>query len=406
MSNKTMGELFFNYSDVKFDSSTASDVIVFLQKFMRRNEEHINFFSGNLLGVNKVIWSPADTSYWMENICKIYDYTSLHEDIFELSGIKKSWKVSTEPINQSFIFMIHGFHDSNLTAEQKTKVMVACMNLLQIKFLTAINHSFFKYGADINISTAMYESLSKKSLLKKYQNWGNLIQARSEYLVSKNSPHYDVIRDYKDTEGPVDFVNDVRGRVKNGLKNLTGKFMDLKSAEARIGSYGSLTEVDGKVSVREYQRSVDGFIIRFAGIVEDPADFIRKDLMGITLELINTASENNLKAGLMYISQHVKVGKTAKMDLMKDINDFSAYIFSFIRTTNLNEKDLSTIALNLRAVFRSHKVGDEKLNKFKNSMDKVVDMTVTANHAATRSATKVALQMYIALRILTIKYYN
>ena len=29
MSNKTMGELFFNYSDVKFDSSTASDVIVF-----------------------------------------------------------------------------------------------------------------------------------------------------------------------------------------------------------------------------------------------------------------------------------------------------------------------------------------------------------------------------------------
>lgn len=407
MSYKNIQEIFDDSSDMVMTRERGSEIIMTYLRFIRRNDDHINFFGGNLLGVHKVVWSPADTTHWLETICEIYDPDSIHNDILDLPGVKSSWKNSTSAINQSFLWVLNKTYNSKLTNAEKEKIMIATLNLMQAKFLTALNNTFFEHGSDVNIATAMYESLSKKSLLKKLKSWGEVLNYRSRYLVLENRKFIAIYKDNSNTKNSIDYVNSIRTRVKKGLNNLTRKYYQTRDEERAIGSYKTFTKIEGETVIRDYERDVDTSINRFKAIAENPADLIRPELLQVVMGIVKTAAVSNVTATLSLLSQIVKTGgKHKKIDVNAALVGYMEYVYSFIRTAHMDPNNLPNVAIRIAAVARAHQTGDARLNEFKRALESIIDVSVTTKHEATRSATKVAVQLYIALRLLTIKHFN
>ena len=61
-------------SHLKIDTKLAKVVSGFVIGFANRNEDHVAFFGGNLMGVQRVRFTTEDPNMWMDDIIEGDDY--------------------------------------------------------------------------------------------------------------------------------------------------------------------------------------------------------------------------------------------------------------------------------------------------------------------------------------------
>jgi len=402
---KTIKDLIEKYSEAKFDRAKMEMIVRGYNNFIHKNDDHIQFFGGNLIGVYPIRFKSEDRDYWVEDVAEVLDIESFKEELHELPEINKEFAVSGNPVNYIFTWIIHKCLTADLPSKYKEMGAHAAMNMLQIKFLTSVDAKRFPYRADEALAQAVYEQLSRKSLLKLTGNWKALIEYRTDGFLSKKSIHQKALNKMDDNEEQVALVNDVQDRVRKSYNKLTSTFYELRDSEARILSQQAfITNLEGEQVLREFTNNIEDNAKKMHDILQYRNDFIKEELIQATLNLVESATESNLVKALDFISDNIDGKK--RFDITKEVGALVVYIHQFMKSSEIDEKNIPEIVSRLRSGFRSHRTNNKAVLDIKEKVEDIVKRSISARHEATLSATKVAVLVYISLRILSIRYYN
>ena len=85
-------------SDLELDSKLVKRLSHFKHAFINKNDDHIKFFGGNLLGVEVVRYLQADRDEWFSEVLDVDD-VSLTEALYSLEVINEEYKRTSDVVN-------------------------------------------------------------------------------------------------------------------------------------------------------------------------------------------------------------------------------------------------------------------------------------------------------------------
>ena len=111
MSYELVKDVYDDLADhIVFDTAFCSKLIVYYMDFVNKNENHILFFGGHLLGVYPVSFTDEDRTKWFNEILGV-DELVLRPHLIKIPAINEEFAVSSDTWNLSAIWLLHRIYN-------------------------------------------------------------------------------------------------------------------------------------------------------------------------------------------------------------------------------------------------------------------------------------------------------
>ena len=393
---------------LSIDSNLLKRIKLFQVNFKNRNQEHIEFFGGNLTGVQVVRFLPSDKDRWFDEIIETND-GPLSEKLLQLPDVNAKWFISSDTFNLSSIWLLHKiFNDKHLTEQQKHDGMLDIVLILQYKFLTSILFHWFRYPADRATAEATYAQLTYKFAIKQYGSWIVLLTARAEELISKTSIHYNTIKLMRDDKDVVYMLNDTQGRIKDILKNIYAVFDRVHNSGARIHTTSSVSiDHEGEEILKDRAHHQMTYTRYINTIISDKNSFIKHELTDIIESALPTMPSKLFLLTLEWMSNNYR--QTGASEIEEVLNEVIIYTFSFISENKeliRKESDLAVLLSKLKGSIMASRATDETLIKLRETTEIIVKKATQNHNNSVIAATRTGILLYITLRSIVMKHYT
>ena len=392
---------FDRLAPVKIDRALVKKVMQYTIAFTRKNEDHINFFGGNLIGVYSVKWIKEDELLWMEDILHIADIEELRDDVSDLPNINDNFIVSSDVINLSFMWLAHkALNAKELTHDEKDKFVRSVLNMMQYKFISSLHTRRFKYKANMEVALAVYEQLTQKSMIKRCESWAALVDARTEDILDPHGVSYNAIKDFDKDEEIVRVINDIWCRTSSIIQLLTDDYYKMLESESRISTNKLFTTIDGTDILKNNTNKFMQIKTYMHDIIPDRNAFIKEDLKKVILQIVDTANPHFLDATLLYFVQNIKSKK--QHELISLVDDILTYVFEIIRKEKMDIRSVPVITMKLKASFRSSRNANPLFISIKERMGHIVSDSNHRIDDGDLSSVRIAAMLYISVRALIV----
>ncbi len=396
--------------DVVFDHKLYAKVCEMESRFVNKKQEHIEFFGGNLTGVEVVRFTDSDRDFLFNEVLKC-DEGELRLQVYALKDahgrplINQEWARASDVFNLACVWLIYRFNNSKILNESQrheAKVRVGCY--LFYKFLTSLLQHYFRYPADRETAQAAYAALSNKYALKRLGSWGETIRDLSDKAVTKDSVYHSVIDKMDNDVKVVNFVQDLQGRIRDMLKNIYEEIVNASKHGHKIKSTSSLIESDGELILRDNTRSPGIYARYLKTIISDKNTFIRMELVDVITSVMRTLSPRLLLTTLQWASDNYLLSKDSRIEKAVDIVLEHAIEYMSINRT-MATSDISDMIDKLRGAYMSSRSTDHKLLEARKLIGQIVkDATGTKNESMIATV-RTAFMLYLVSRAYTMKYY-
>lgn len=388
------------------DSKLAKKIAQYQVAFRTRNEDHIEFFGGKLLGNKVVRFLPSDQDRWFEEILQT-DEVELTEKIHNLPTVNPDFFVSSNAMNLSCVWLMHALNRSKLPEKEKFEAMVNVALVLQYKYITSIIYHFYPYPADEATAQMAYAQLSKKFLITQYQNWYELLRAMSERLVQRGELHWRAIDKMEHDSDVIKMVNDVQGRLRDMVKNITRVFMEVHKQGVRMHSTSAVVEFDGEEILRDKTRGLVGYTRYIESVVPDKASFIRQELVAVIVQIMPSMNPRLFEQCLEWMSDNYQQRNAGLIEQL--LEETLIHSFGYLKAnSNLvrNTHDLSGILSRLRGTYMSSRNSDPVLWNLREKAEQVAQLATQNKNANTLAALRTGILLYVCLRTYTMHHYS
>lgn len=401
-------------SSIPFDMALMRKVCELESRFVSKKQEHIEFFGGNLTGVQVVRFTQADRDRLFIDVLDCDD-AELEERIYALKDptdphqkkplINPEWNVVSDVFNMACVWLIHSFHHSkHLDASHREEAKVRVCQYLMYKYLTSLLFRYFKYPADPEVARATYEQLSLKFRLKELGSWGATIREMAENLVSSRSPHSLTIENMPD-QGVINMVGDIQGRVRDVLKNIYAVFDKVNKQGIRIASSSAfMVESDGESVLKDSTKSPGIYTRYIKSIISDKNSFIKQELVDVIAKIMHTMSPRLLMQTLNYTSDNYQHLKDGKIDEAIDIVMEHAIEYMQVNRTALR-LDLPSMIDKLRGAYMSSRSTDISLMKARDLVEGIVRDATNSKNDSGIAAVRTAWMLYLVARAYAMRHY-
>lgn len=392
--------------DLEFDQELAKRIHRYVQEFINRNKDHAAFFGGVLLGVEVVRFLDSDKDRWFDEIIGS-DELMLQDMLYSLPTINRDWKVSSNVMNLSCVWMVHRFFNSSLPAKEKMDAMIDVLLVLQIKYTTSILFRFFQYPADRAVAEATYAALNLKFILKETGSWLALLTYRAKEMLSRTSPHLSVFSRMDKDKGVVDMLNAAHGAIKSYIKNMRGVMEHIRLTGGKIKTTSSVAGVDGDEILKDRTKGPATLINYIKSILSDRNSFIRDDLLRVVIDLMPSVQYRYLVSSLEFLSANYF--KAHHKDIDRIINLAMLHSYSYLSGSNAVARpsmNLATVVSRLRGAYTSSRSTDPDLLELRELVEKVIRPAVDSKTAAVLAATRTGVLLYIVARANAMSYYS
>lgn len=392
---------FDNHVAIQIDRNFLKHTLLFLNRFTHKNEDHINFFGGNLIGVYQVKWIKEDELQWFEDLLHIEDIEELRHDIRNLPKINEDFQVSSDIVNLSFLWVTHkALTNSHLNKEERFRLAHTTLCIMQCKFISSVHTHNFPYRADMGIALMVYEKLSSKSLLKACGSWSALISKRADDFLDQDGIFYHALYDFDDDEVIVKILNDMWNRTKSVVQLITRDYHDTLATQSRISTKDIFQTIDDKELLKNTTSKYNQTLIYMNDIIPDKNAFIKERIIDVIVKVVGTVNKHYLENTLTYVCQNYK---SKKHEYLKQIiEDIIMYIFDYIKKEHLDIKNIPILIIKLNSNFRSSRNASELFLSLKERLTNVIE---NANHkidTPETASTRIGVMLYISLRSLII----
>lgn len=401
----TLSEVFDeHFKNTKFNSKLAKNIYQFQIGYVNRNQEHMEFFGGNLLGVQVVRFKDSDLSMFFNDTIDI-DYVSLERDLSKVTTINHEFKISSDTLNLTCIYMIHRFFTSPLISDKERERAVYDVALVFFyRCIAALISDRFRYPADPKIAQAAYAALSQKFLIKKLGSWNKVMDYRAKDLVLKNGLHYKKLVSFNNDQDIVYVINDAQGRVRDIIKGYYNEFKKTHSEGLGIATTSSVfLDIEGEETTKDKIGSTESRIAYIKSIISDKNSFVKDDLVAVISKINTNTSFRMMKMTLEWLSDNYNSEK-----YHKDIDDFlvKIIIHSFhliqynLNTANL--RDYPRILLGLKNLYLSTRSTDEDLMEIRDIGERLIKNSTKDDLSNSLiMSTRTSIILYITFRTLT-----
>lgn len=391
------------FKEVKFDQKLAKSMYQYQLWYVNKSQEHMEFFGGNLLGVQVIRFKDSDVAKLFDDILKV-DYYDINDRIKEVEDIRQDFKISSDTFNLVIMYMIHRFLTSPILSDsQRVRAAYDTGLMFFYRCVAAILSAWFRYPTDPKIAQAAYARLSNKYIIKKLGNWQKVMDYRSKDLIDKKGIHYKNLVTFNNNLSIIYAINDSQGRIKDLIKNYTNEFMKAKEEGSSISTTSSVfLDVEGEETVKEKTKSYENYITYMKTIIVDKHTFIKSDLIGVIAKLNSNTSSRMIRQVLEWIQVNYSDQKNHKLT-----DDFITKIifhsFHLIQTqmANQNLRDYPVILVNLKNLYLSTRSTDQDLIDIRNLGEQIINLS-SGNKVSNSlmMSTRTALILYITLRAL------
>lgn len=400
----TLAEVFDrHFQGVKFDNKLAAAVYKFQIGYVNSNSEHLQFFGGNLLGVQVIRFKDSDVLHFVEDIFNV-DYVTLVEDIREVTTIDHDFKVSGDIFNLTTMYVIHRFLTEPALA--KSVRDTAAYNVSLIFFyrcISALMNYYFRYPADEKIAQKAYANLSNKFLIKRLGSWIKVMEYRAKDMIDPNGLHRKTLEKFNDDSKVVYVLSDSQGRIRDLIKNYYAEFINVHTEGESIGiSSSTIIGADGEESFKEKTKSADSYIAYARQLITDKRAFVRDDLIGVIARLNSNSSFRMIKHTVTWICDQYGNQKEHRT-----IDEFLGLVIT--QTMHLIEyniaptrrRDYAYVLNTLKNLYLSTRSVDPELEKIRDMGESIVLKANGKMSDSLKMATRTSIILYLSLRIMT-----
>lgn len=393
-------------SHVRFDARLAKRVSDFKIGFANKNEDHMEFFGGNLLGVQIVRFTPHDRDKFFVDVVEI-DESEVEDAIHAVPVVHPDRVVSSDTFNQVGIWMIHNFYVSALPEKMKLRAMEDVAVIMCYRFITSLFYSRFRYPADKEVAQATYDSLSNKFAIKQYGTWQGVLDARASDMVSIKGIHAKVVEHYDDDLAIINMINDAQGRIRSMVNNVYSEFMKVRERGVRVKSTSLVADFDGEQIFKDKTRTLASYIQYSMSIASDEHAYIKQDILDVLEKAVHTAPPQLVRQVLQWCCMNQK--HTGNKDFEKLIERTLVHSFEYLsnnRTTFRDTNNLSLLVSTLKGVYTSSRGSEPALVELRELAVKIVKKSATTRNANLIASIRTALLLYIVIRAFTMNHYS
>lgn len=405
---KTIKQVFEENCDrVKIDRRFLKLIRDIRIGFVNRNEDHLEFFSGNLLGVHPIRYRTVDRQQWFEEVLEV-DESDIRDGIRQVDYLDPDWVRANDAVNLSSIWLLHRIQrESSLSPRDRDQGLTDVTLMLQYKFLSSIMAHYFPYPADRSTAVACYEALSRKFEIKQYGSWQGLLDHRSKMILAKNSIHYLTYDQMREDAAVANMVNDVQQRLREVVKKYRAVFQRVKDQNLRISSTTTVIELDGETMIVERTRDHNDYTRYLKDIIVDKPTFVRQELVEVVGDAMYTMNAEHLYQALYYCSDNY--GKGGDRFIKPLVEETLLHAYQYLaknRGTMASPSDLAGLIGKLKNLYSASRMADPQLIKMRDLADKIVQRSVSTRNKAAQASVRTGLQIYIVLRAFSRKYYQ
>lgn len=400
---ETLKEVFDeHFSKVKFDSKLVKGIYQFQIGFINKNSEHLEFFGGNLLGVQVIRFKDTDVNRMFNEVLDV-DYDQLKHDIRKLKTIDHNFKVAADIFNLTMMYLIHRFLTIDTLPENTRQRAAYDVALIFFyRCIAALISAYFRYPADPKIAQQAYAQLSNKFLIKKLGSWNKVMDYRATEFVDVKSVHYANLVKFRDDFTVVAAISDGKGRIKDIVKNYCAQFYNAHSEGNSISVTSSTyLDADGEETLKEKTRSPESYVAYMRNALIDKHTFVKDDLVSIILKINSNTSFRMVKHTLIWLSENYANPKIATT-----IDEFMSTVIVqslYLMQNNMDPRkarDYPYVLVSLKNLYLSTRTTDPEIEKIRTLGMRIIR---TANGEIGESlalATRTSLILYITLRAL------
>lgn len=406
MSFKNIKEVFDNaLSHLTVDEAFLKDVSQYGKYFVNKNDEHVQFFGSNLLGVHAVRFLPEDRLNWTVDLLDIDEYET-RRNVVKLPTVNETWIRGTDVMNISCLYLVHRVFNSDLSPKLKEQGMMDILLVMHYKLISSLMAHNFKYPTDEATAMAVYAALSKKYALKAYGSWHAVFVARCKDIIDRKSIHMRTIDKFND-DGAIQYmITDIQGRLKSMVKNLNKVFYDIRTQNAKILTVSGRVQLEDGAVVRDMQRNLPPFKRYIHEVVLDKPRFIKTELVQVISSMMPTMAEKLLFDALFAL--HDKCSKNDKSAL-KLIDETMLHAFQHLGSDKAitgRTPDVGEIVSKLRGLYTASRSTDPVLQVMRDIASDLVKKNVKTKNESMIAAVRTGLLLYIVLRAFSKGYYG
>lgn len=388
--------------DLKFTPSTVKSISAFMAH-IRSKDDHINFFGGNLLGVDRIRFYGQDRDRWFDEVLGI-DEEYLRETVHALPSIVEDWKVTSDVFNICCVWVVHKLIERfGLKDKKAYAAMVDTLVLLQFRFMTSAYTNFFPRPVDLPAAEATYAALSLKFKIKQLGSWGALFKDRAELMLAKDSVHINTFKRFDVDSEILYVITDTSTRTRKTIKDQYGVLDQVRSGNLRTQQQSSLVEFDGETIIRDKVSAYNNARYYIQETIETPASFIKQELVGVILDMMPTVSEQALRDLLVYLS--TARNKDRKV-IDGIVDNLLLYTFDYIAKNRLQFSDAGGILIKMKLLYTAAKAYDKNILSVRKELEKIVKKQTHLKSDSAVAAARTSIMLYILLRTLASNMYK
>jgi hypothetical protein len=396
------------FEHVSFDKKKARAFQEFQIGFINKNEEHLNFFSGNLLGVQRVIFSTSDALRLFEDVIGVAQ-EKIKQAIAQDKNFNLDHIVASDSVNLALFYCAHRFLKSS-ALDPKARYEAALNSLLifHYRVLSSLITHYFRYPADPKTAQATYTQLSARYLIKSLGSWIEVLNYRCNEILKEESIHHDYLKTFQDDGKIMYMVSDSQGRMRDMIKNIYAEFMRVHTEGDRVHNT-TLNEItlDGQETITDKTKGPQIYTHYVLSILPDPYSFIKEELFAVILQVMPAVSGKMLKQTLTYLVEQIH-GKD-RTNVEHFINQVMTYSIEYLNRQGHHvgyTKDIQQMLSDVRNLYLSSRASDHYLKEIRELGESIVKKVFPNVGPTQNAAIRTSVILYVLLRAFTKHYYH
>jgi hypothetical protein len=386
---------------------SLNNLIKFVIYFELR-DDHAIVLNSPLLAQKDLTWSPQDTT----TLLGFFNTNTIDikEIINTIPSINKEWRVTSDPFNLFCIYLSHKLTLSKLPNAKKA--INALLNVFQYKLFGSVISNSFPFKAKENVMRYTIENLSKRFSIVEFETWKNVIQDRTNRILSSNGIHSTTLRRFDVDSEILYAISDIQTQVRNQIVLIARAYYENNKMGELIDSYSMFTNSDGERIMKELPGVYDLIKYTLYSELSNRVVFINNTYLDISFTLTKIVNKKTIANFLEFIVSLANAQKKTK-SLEKIIHkrgfdyfvgvgglcfNIAKTVFTSCFDNKVNIHSKLAILNHAKAIFSSSRSSNSYVINIKKSLIELVLKSKITKRSMTSSGISLSFVLYIVLK--------
>jgi len=387
---KNIQEVCAHHIKIKVDKKLYKKINNFRLSWAMKSDEYIEFLGSNLLGVNIVRFSKLDEEAFMVDILNV-DSKAFQSDIKSLPEVDPNWKRVNVPIYMALTYLMHITANTKVEGFKQEDMIRELYLIFSYKAFSSLIYNGFKFPADRNLAISTYEKLSKKFLIKRFNNWQEVFEYRATDVTDPKSKQYKLVKEFT-TLDAINLIQVLQDKLKKNFLKVYSVMVNTKNSGDIIKTVSLIETTEDGENIKDLLERPDKYIVYLKSIISIRDDFVRSDIINIVTHIVTTLKEKQFKQLLIAISDNSEI---AKPIITKSIITTIEYLNN---KKNLNTNDTLACITAIRNYWGYSKTLDKNTLEVKKELNAFISKYLKIKTKWVVSSLIIALILYVYLR--------